>query len=250
MARSPHSISTAFWTFVIPMTATRAMRIGLVLFIGVVAVVLLLFMGGFLASGFVTEALYGMRFFVVMVALPVGAVLLSEIPIRDGITHKTLLYPLLGTVPRTTLALVRTAVTAVVLAAGASFLLLLIRVLLREDFGFLPREILAVTLGAFAYVALFGLMHLINRRGLIAGLVVVFFFDLPLGKLPFSLRNVSPSYHVGVIAEQDVSMQLPIAMGVPGSSVTLSAFILLGIAVAFGAATAWVFKRKGLGDLC
>jgi hypothetical protein len=250
MTHRPHPISTAFWTFVIPMTATRAMRIGLVLFIGVVAIVLLLFMGGFLSSGFVTDALYGMRFFVVMVALPVGAVLLSEIPIRDGITHKTLLYPLLGPVPRTTLAVVRSAVTAVILATGASLLLLLIRVLLREGFGFLPREILAVALGAFAYVSLFGLVHLVNRRGLIAGLVIIFFFDLPLGKLPFSLRNVSPSYHVGVIAEQDVSMQLPISLGMPGSSVTMSALILLGIAVVFGAAVAWAFKRKDLGELC
>ncbi len=33
MPNRPHPISTAFWTYVIPMIATRAMRIGLALFL-------------------------------------------------------------------------------------------------------------------------------------------------------------------------------------------------------------------------
>jgi hypothetical protein len=250
MARNPHPASTAFWVYVIPMVSTRAMRIGLFLVVGFVACVVLLFVSGFFASGFVTEALYGMRHFLVMIGVPAGAVLLSEIPIRDGITHRTLLYPLLGPVPRVTHAVMRVMVTGTVLASGASTLLILIRALLGEGFAFLPREILSVTLGSFAYVSLFGFVHLYNRRGLITGVVILFLFDLPLGRLPFSLRNVSPSYHVGVIADQQVSMQLPISFGMPGTSVTMSALILLGIAVVFGAAIAAGFKRKDLGELC
>ncbi len=250
MAGSPHPISTAFWTYVIPMIATRAMRISLVLFVVFSAGVLLLFMSGLIASGFVTNALLGMRHFLVMVGVPVGAVLLSEIPVRDGITHRTLLYPLLGPVPRTTQVLVRVTVTGAILAIGSGGLLLLIRALLQDGFGFFPRELLAVTLAAFAYVTMFGLVHLYNRRGLIAGLVILFLFDIPLGRLPFSLRNVSPSYHMGVIADQQDSLQLPISFGHPATSVTVSALILLGVAIVFGVAIAVGFKRKNLGDLC
>ena len=250
MAGSPHPISTAFWTYVIPMIATRAMRISLALFVVFIAGVLLLFMSGVIASGFVTSALLGMRHFLVMVGVPVGAVLLSEIPVRDGITHRTLLYPLLGPVPRTTQVLVRVTVTGAILAIGSGGLLLLIRALLQDGFGFFPRELLAVTLAAFAYVTMFGLVHLYNRRGLIAGLVILFVFDIPLGRLPFSLRNVSPSYHLGVIADQQDSLQLPITFGHPATSVAVSALILLGIAIVFGAAIAVGFKRKDLGDLC
>lgn len=250
MAKTPHPISTAFWTYVVPMVATRAMRIGLLLCVLFVASAVLVFMSGVISSGFVTDVLYGMRHFLVMVGVPVGAVLLSEIPVRDGITHRTLLYPLLGPVPRITQVLVRLTVTGAVLAIGTGLLLVLVRALLQDGFGFLWRELLAVTLGAFAYVTIFGLIHLYNRRGLIAGLVVLFLLDMPLGRLPFSLRNVSPSYHLGVVAEQEESMQLPISFGHPETSVGVSVLVLLAIAVVFGAAIAAGFNRKNLGDLC
>jgi MFS family permease len=250
MAQGPNPISTAFWTYVLPMTATRAMRVGIVLFVVFLAAVIALFVGGFLASGFVTDALFGLRHFLVMVGLPVGAVLLSEIPLRDGITHKTLLYPLLGPVPRVTLALVRVTTTAAVLAVGVGALLLLIRVLLHDGFGFFPRELLAVILGSFAYVGAFGLIHLYNRRGLITGLVILFLLDIPLGKLPFTLRNLSPSYHVGVISSQEESIHLPISFGAPETSVLWSSLVLLAIAAVFTTLVAIGFKRKNLGELC
>ncbi len=250
MNSRPHHITTAFWTYVIPMTSTRAMKVGLVLFIGFIGIVVALFMSGLVARGFVTDALYGMRHFLIMVAVPVAAVILSEIPIRDGITHKTLLYPLLGPVSRTTLAVVRIAVTGAILAIGSALMLLLIRALLGDGFGFFPRELLAVTLGAFVYVAFFGFIHLYNRRGLIAGLVFLFVFDKPIGMLPFSLRNISPSYHMGVISNQQEGMQLPIRIGGPETSLVVSVIVLLSILVVFAAAIAYGFKKKDLGDLC
>jgi hypothetical protein len=250
MAQAPNPITTAFWIYIIPMTSTRAFRIGLVLFLLFVACIVLFFMSGFLAPGFVKNALLGLQHFLIMIGLPVGAVLMSEIPIRDGITHRTLLYPLLGPIPRVTQAVVRVVVTGAILAVATGALLLLIRILLREGFDYFPREILAITLGAFAYVALFGLVHLFNRRGLIAGLAIFFLIDLPLGKVPFSIRNISPSYHVGVISGQEESYELPIMIGMPGTSLLLSSLILLAIGVVFGAMIAFGFKRKNLGELC
>lgn len=250
MATPPHPITTAFWTYVIPMTSTRAWKIGLVLCVLFVATVVLMYLGGFLASSFVFDALMGMRHFLIMVGVPVGAILLSEMPIRDGITHKTLLYPLLGPVPRTTLAVVRLAVTGAILTLGTALMLLLIRALLGDGFGFFPRELLAVTLGSFVYVALFGFIHLYNRRGLIAGLAILFIFDKPIGMLPFSLRNIAPSYHVGVISNQQEGMELPIQIGAPASSEATSILVLLGLLVVFSVAVAYGFRKKDLGDLC
>lgn len=234
----------------IPMIATRAMRIGIGLCALFVLAAVVVFASGKVSQDFMFEALTSMRHFLVMVGVPVGAVLLSEIPIRDGITHRTLLYPLLGPVPRTTLAVVRVATTGAVLAVVASVLLVLIRALLRDGFDFLPRELLAVTLGAFAYVTLFGLIHLANRRGLITGLAILLIFDFPLGRVPFTLRNISLSYHVGVIGGQEETMHLPVSFGAPATSLTTSIIVLLIMTALFGAAIAIGFKRKRLGDLC
>jgi len=250
MANTPNLISIAFWTYVIPMTATRAMRIGLGLFFVFVISIVVLYMSGFVPKEFIDTALIGLRHFLVMAGLPVAAVLLSEIPVRDGITHRTLLYPLLGPVPRVTLSIVRLLATGTILAIGFGVLLFLIRIILKDGLGFFGRELFAVTLGAFAYVALFGMVHLFNRHGLITGLAILFLFDIPLGKVPFSIRNISPSYHMGVIADQQDSLLLPISFGQPDTSVIMSALILLCIAVVFSAAVTIGFKKKNLGELC
>lgn len=250
MSHRPHPVSIAFWTFVIPMAATRAMKIGLAFFAFFAVTIVLLYASGMASSAFMVDALTGMRHFLVMVVVPVGAILLSEIPIRDGITHRTLLYPLLGPVSRTTLALVRVTTTAAILALGTALLLVVDRLMLGDGLDMLARELLAVFLGSFAYVAMFGFIHLLNRRGLITGLAVFFLFDAPLGRLPFTLRNISPSYHTGVVGGQQESMQLPVSFGMPDTSVTLSALILVGIALVFGAAIAVLFRQKDLDELC
>jgi hypothetical protein len=92
-------------------------------------------------------------------------------------------------------------------------------------------------------------VHLFSRRGLIIGIVVFFMFDAPLGRIPFALRNISPSYHVGVVSNQKENMQLPIAFGQPETSVIVSALVVLAIAMVFIAATVVGFKRKNLADL-
>jgi hypothetical protein len=244
------SVSIAFWTYVTPLVTTRSMRIGLALFGLFTAGLLGIFASGSLSESFMARTLQGARHFLIMLGLPVAAAVLSEMALRDGINHRTLLYPLLGPVPRTTLALVRTAVAGIVLGLGASVLLVLIRVLLQDGFQFLAREILALMLGAVAYMAMFGVLHLFNKRGLIVGLVILFFFDLPLGKVPFGIRNLSPSYHMGVIANQQEQMVLPVPLELPETSVLFSTALLAGLALIFSVAAAEVFRRKNLGELC
>ena len=243
-------ISIAFWTYVTPMAATRAVRIGLVLFAAALGGLILLFVSGIFSDSLRAGALLATRRGLVTVGLPVAAAVLSEVSLRDGIQHRTLLYPLLGPVPRVTLALVRTLVTAVVLAVAMVVLLLLVGVLLGDLQGFLSREAAAVALGAAAYVGLFGFLHLVLRRGLIGGLALLFLIDLPLGKVPFAIRNLSPSYHVGVIARQGDEFVLPIQLALPDSSPVFSSVVLVLIAAVTVAATAFVFRRKNLGEIC
>lgn len=243
-------ISIAFWTYVTPMMATRAMRLGLLAFAMAVGGLVLLFLSGTVSEPFRVASLLGARHALLMMGLPVAAAVLGEVPLRDGIQHRTLLYPLLGPVPRVTLAVVRTLVTVGTLAVAVTVLLILVGALLGDLREVLAREAAAAALGAAAYVGVFGLLHVLYRRGLIGGLVLLFLIDLPLGSVPFAIRNLSPSYHVGVIARQGGEIGLPIQLSLPDSSVPLSAAVLAVLAAVSLVATALAFRRKDLGEIC
>lgn len=182
--------------------------------------------------------------------VPVGALLLSEMPVRDGIRHRTLLYHLLAPVPRRTLLTVRTLVTAALLALIFGFTLIEVHVLDGGTWDALPGELFAVLLGSAVYVALFALLHLVTKHGLIGGLVLIFMIDIPLGMLPFGIRNLSPSYHVRVLADQVVQMDLPIPIQASPPHLVGSAITLAVIAVVALALGGWRFSRMNLGELC
>ena len=182
--------------------------------------------------------------------VPLGALLLSEMPIRDGIRHRTLLYHLLAPVPRSTLLAVRTLVTGVLLALILSVTLVEVHILDGGTWATVPRELFAVLLGAAVYVALFGLIHLLTSHGLIAGLVIIFMFDIPLGMLPFGIRNLSPSYHVRVLADRVVQMDLPIPVQSAPPNFLLSTITLLVLTVILLALSGTRFRRMNLGELC
>ena len=239
----------ALWTYLVPMASARPLRI--------VFLVLMIFLG-FVALAVVLKSvskdlgdvfLRTLRDGSIMPGVPLLAILLSEMPIRDGIRQQTLLYPLLGPVPRRVTAVVRTAATAVLLAVGVTFVVVLIQVLRGESLGSLGGDLLGVWLGSAAYIALFGVIHVIVRRGLIAGLVF-FSMDFALSYVPFSLRNFSPCYHVRVLTDQLVEMDLPIPIAAPPSSLLASVVILAVIAVVLSGVGGFLFSRKNLGELC
>lgn len=240
----------ALRTFLIPVTSSRGLKIGILGLLGVLALAGLAVLLKPIAAFFASESLLTLRRMVIVPGLPLLAVLYSEMPLRDGIRHRTLLYPLLGPVPRVTLAWVRTAATAGLLAAMLSVVLVVVTLLQGSGYGDLPQEILAVWLGSAAYVALFGVIHLIARRGLIASLAFFLMLDAPLAKLPFALRVLSPAYHTGVIAKQTVEIELPIPLSPPESSVLVSSIVLAAMAVALTLLGALLFRRKSLGELC
>jgi hypothetical protein len=53
-----------------------------------------------------------------------------------------------------------------------------------------------------------------------------------------------------VLAHQEMQIELPISLSPPDSSAVLSTVILAGLAVLLAGATAALFTRKPLGDLC
>ncbi len=228
----------------------RGLRMVLILAVISLGAIGLVFTLQHLFPGPFGNALSSLRLALIVPGVPLAALLMSEMALRDGITQRTLLYSLLGPAPRTTLALVRTAVTAVILALGVSALLVLTRLLEGASFAPLPREILGVTLGSFAYVALFGAIHLLVRRGLVAGLVLFFLLDRPLAQLPFTLRRLSPSYHLSVIADRVLEFHFPITVQPPEPSMPAAILVLAGMSVVFLALGAWLFARKSLGELC
>jgi len=243
-------VSIAFWTFVGPMASLRALRLGILFFAIVCLALVALVLTGSISHRIMEVSLKALRHGLITVGIPVGAVLLSEMSLRDGITNRTLLYPLLGPVPKVVLAIVRTVVTAALLSIAGVVLIVLIRSFLRDGFALLDREIAAVVLGSFAYVGLFGIIHLYARRGLITGLAIFMILDKPLSAIPFKLRYAAPSFHVGVIGDQLELMRLPIPVEAPPSSVFWSSVFLVCMFLATLVWTAWAFRRKDLGELC
>ncbi len=240
----------AFRAYLAPMLATRGFKLSLLfgfIYLGLAGIALVL---GEVAPALFADALEAIRLSLIMPGIPVAAVLFGEMPLRDGIRQRTLLYQLLGPAPRPALAVVRTVMTAGLLALGACALMLATRILGGAGLAGYPREILAMALGAFAYTGIFGLIHMVSRRGLIGGLAFFFILDQPLGQLPFMLRRLSPSYHLSVLADRVIEMHLPISMTPPEPSLLLSSLVLAGLGAVAMAATAMLFTRKPLGELC
>lgn len=247
---SRKTATIALRAYLIPMASARALRIAVFILLGFLGLVGLALLLRPISEFFSSATLERLGRMVVIPGIPLMAILLSEMPLRDGIRQQTLLYSLLGPPSRFTLAWVRTLTTAVVLAVGGSVAVILISLVQGGGLTGIPRELLAIWLGAGAYIGLFGLIHLILRRGLIANLAIYLLLDESLGRVPFAIRNLSPAYHMRVLADQLMEIKLPIALAAPPTSVTVSAVVMILLAVVFTVAAAYLFTRKGLGELC
>lgn len=240
----------ALRTYLVPLATTRAFRLGLLLFFGIIACTGFLLSLGLVASRLATSLLASLGDSLVIPGLPIAAILVSELPLRDGIRQRTLLYPLLGPVSRVTLAVVRTVTTAILLAAGAGLLLVLVHLASGGSRPGLASEILATAAGSCAYTGIFGFIHLVGRRGLITGLVLFVLIDEPLGRVPFAIRNLSPSYHMRLITDRLSEIPLPVPIDLPEpTSIAPSVVVLVALGIVFTMATALTFNRKNLGEL-
>jgi hypothetical protein len=242
--------AVAFRAYLAPMFSTRGVRLGFFIGIGAIMIILASILLQRMVPAIFSNMLDSILTVAIVPGIPLAAVLAGEMPLRDGIRQKTLLYQLLGPAPRPVLALVRTAMVAGVLAVAAVLLVALIRIVDGASLAPLPREVFAVVLGSVAYTGLFGLIHLISSRGLIGCLAYFFMLDRPLAQIPFSLRSLSPSYHLGVLADRVTQMELPVPMSPPETSLVVSALVLIVLAAVSVTLTAVLFSRKSLGELC
>ncbi len=240
----------ALRTYLAPLSSFRGLRKGSL----VAGIAVFLTAAAFVLSKLLPSVFGGLlgalRGSVIVPGVPLAAVLVSEMALREGITHRTLLYPLLGPVSRPMTAVVRTIATGLLLALGTSLFLVLVVALDGEPWTAVPRDLAAILCGSLAYTALFGFLHLVSRRGLVVGLVVYFLGDQPLAQLPFLLRRLSPSYHLSVMADRVIEMRLPVSFPPPEPHKFASGLVLVAVAAALTALTAWLFRRKALGELC
>ncbi|MCA9727584.1 MAG: hypothetical protein R3E12_00090 [Candidatus Eisenbacteria bacterium] len=235
--------SAGFWG---PVTAARALRRLLVLASGFLALIVVLSVLNILSRG----ELRDLRELTVVPGIPLAAALLSEMALRDGITQRTLLYALLGPAPRTVLAGTRTVLTAVLLAVGSATLLTVFHLLLRASFASWAQDMLAAAVGSLAYVALFGVLHLLTKRGLIASLALFATFDWAIGMLPFSIRLLSPSYHLRVLGKAPHAFPIPVFTEAAKSNPFLATVVLVLVAAIAIYMTGRLFARKNLPELC
>jgi hypothetical protein len=194
--------------------------------------------------------LAALRWGLMVPGLALVAVLVSELALRDGLTTRTILYTLLGPVPRFTLALVRTSMAALVLAVPMAGLMLLLRWLGDMPLAGVGRELAAVTLGAACYVGLCGLLHLWTRHGLVAGLAFVLVADYPLARLPFAIRSLAPAAHVSTIGDASIVDTHGLPLSTAAISPMVSVIVLALLAVLSTLVTAWRFSRMDLEELC
>jgi hypothetical protein len=236
----------AWRTYLAPLATLRAARIGVPIVLFLIAAVAALRFSGLIKP----DTLRDLQHFVILPGIPLFAALLGEMALRDGITQRTLLYPLLGPVPRGTLATVRTAATAALLAVASIALLIVLRLIAGGPWTNIMRELVAVVLAAFAYTSLAGIVHLVSPRGLILSLALYGIFDYPLGRLPISLRVLAPSHHVRTLADISDPFSIPISVHVAAASPAGSAVVLVIIVLVALVAGAVIFTNKKLAELC
>ncbi len=236
----------ALRSYLAPLWAARALRRSLLC-----AGIILLLLLAAKQIGYVPDQVFReLRRFIILPGLPLFAALLSELALRDGITYRTLLYPLLGPVSRSGLAIVRTLATGLLLFLIAGTLLTAVVFIGGMPKGDLPRELFGLLLAAPPYIALAGLFHLFNRRGAILFIAGFMIFDYPISHLPFSFRNIAPSYHLGSLTGHLNTMSLPLQVPLVGQSTFVSALFLVALAAVATFLCAWVFSRRRLTNLC
>jgi len=180
---------------------------------------------------------------------PLLALTLSGLAVTEAHSAKTLLYLVMSPVPRSTLLTVRT-LCAAALTGLTLGLIVVIATVCTEKWGLQTvRQMGAIALGALFYMSLFGLIQLLFRRGLFAGVLFYFLLDVPLARLPADLSMLSPSWHLRVLAGPSFTTEVARA-GSFTSTPEISAAVLLMGTLICGAFSVFIFSRKDLGDLC
>lgn len=245
---TPRTLAIALRSYLLPLPRTTAFRFSLVGVVLIYLLALLIRMMGH-APSIDGELSFEMGKALLMPGVPIFALLVSELPLREGIRHRTILYPLLGPASRDSLAWVRSSATALLFGLGFGLVVVGVEWIGGRSLSLLGAPFLAALLGGVTFTAVFGFIQLLLTRGLAAGLLWYFLFDESLAKVPFELCRLSVSYHVRVLAGMQEFFELPVA-SVPAEHRLVSALVLVVITVVSIVATMFVFRRRDLTELC
>jgi ABC-2 type transport system permease protein len=193
--------------------------------------------------------------FIPQVLVPLTALLYAAGMIQDEVEEQTLTYLLVRPLPRSAIYLAKllsswlvTVVIAVVFT-GLTYL----AVYWGEPGlwgSVLPRRALETgalqALALFAYCTIFGLISLLTRRSLVAGVAYIALFEGLLANIDFAVRRITVMYYFRVLAErwlklnrQEWSLDLATA---PGAAACL---LILGAAgPAAAVAGALLFRAR------
>lgn len=245
---TPRELGIALRSYLLPLPRTTAFRLSLLGVAIVYLLALLIRMMGH-APSIDGELSFEMGKALLMPGVPIFALLVSELPLREGIRHRTILYPLLGPASRDSLALVRSVATAVLFGLTFGVMVVGVEWIGGRSVSDLGAPFLAATLGGVAFTAVFGFIQLLLTRGLAAGLLWYLLFDESISKIPFELCRLSVSYHVRVLAGMQEFFELPVA-DVPAEHRLASVLVLVVITVLALLATMILFRKRDLAELC
>lgn len=187
--------------------------------------------------------------------VPLAALLFASGLVRDDVEEQTLTYFLIRPIPRRSIyvakALGAVIVTSVLAATFATTAAAAIRLGV-GDYGAadLTREgaVLAATstLAMLAYVAIFGLLGLLTRRVLVAGVGYVVVFEGFVSNVPFLVRRATVLFHVRVLTIRWLGLDPETWAIDPATapSATTSLICLAGASAAFLALGAWIFSAR------
>jgi ABC-2 type transport system permease protein len=193
------------------------------------------------------------EFWLVFTILPQGLVPLSALlyasgMIQDEIEEQTLTYLLTRPLPKWTIYLAKFFATFVVTTALAGVFTLITYLAiyvglpdtsLETVLDRTGKTIVLLTVALFAYCSVFGLLSLIVKRSLVAGVAYVVVFESVLANIDFAVRHLTVMYYFRVLASRwmhlkydDWALNLKEAPGSTECLLTLLAaslvFIVLG----------------------
>jgi ABC-2 type transport system permease protein len=145
--------------------------------------------------------------------------------LSQEVEQRTIVYLLTRPVPRWKLLLIRYAASVIVVAMLGAFGAVLTSLGAFKSLGgndLLTKDIVALTVGAFAYGALFLFVSLLFNRAMLVCLLFAFGWETSVPNMPGEMGRLSILSHLQAIAEhpntQDQSKLLGLATGALGTN--------------------------------
>lgn len=187
--------------------------------------------------------------------VPLTALLFASSLVQDDVEEQTLTYFLIRPIPRWAIYVAKALGAVLTTSALAAVFMTSTVAAIRwgvDGFGApeLAREagVLTATstLSMLAYISIFGLLGLLTKRVLVAGVGYVIFFEGFVSNIPFLIRHATVLFHVRVLTVRWLGLDgRPWSIDpetAPAASISLAC--LAGTSALFLALGAWLFSAR------